>query len=391
MLRLRSVALAGILAACNSDPVSPPVFDPSSIASNTLAVAGQVTCVLQSSGLPYCFGSSYPDDSFVPGEGTLRFVQISGTWQHFCALTSEGDAYCWGVNLYGELGDSTRVRRDLPGGIGIHTASRVRTNVKFKAIATGAYTSCALDAGGAAWCWGRNSDGQLGSGVASENDVAVVPQRVSGSKRFTSIDGGHVYCATESGGSASCWGRVPGSFDPNHYQEPGDCTGRFYIWYVGNDCLTPTPLGGSHSFSSTTRGRCGVDLASKAWCWGDGFYGQLGDGRLGAYTVLPVAVVGDHSFSTVAAGTLHVCALDMSGAAWCWGLNNAGQLGIGTDSFDNPGGIVLVEPEPQAVLTDERFVELAAEEHTCGFTTDRRLFCWGLQALGNRPVRRHIP
>ena len=82
----------------------------------------------------------------------------------------------------------------------------------------------------------------------------------------------------------------------------------------------------------------------KAWCWGLGPYGQLGDGDTSDHaTGTPVAVVGGHTVSWLTAGDWHTCALDSAGKAWCWGYGDYGTLGddnIGDHETGTPVAVV---------------------------------------------------
>ncbi|MGH7594683.1 MAG: RCC1 domain-containing protein [Gemmatimonadales bacterium] len=121
--------------------------------------------------------------------------------------------------------------------------------------------------------------------------------------------------------------------------------------------------------------RCGLTTGGNAYCWGDGFYGTFGDGRTGVYSVTPVAVSGSLQFTQLTAGGAHVCGLDLTGMAYCWGNNFVGQLGIG--NFGAEGGHSLTA-QPMLVGTSERFTAItAAGAHTCALTSAGQVWCWG--------------
>ena len=136
---------------------------------------------------------------------------------------------------------------------------------------------------------------------------------------------------------------------------------------------------GATPFESLTLGRthaCGIDAAGAAFCWGGNVHGILGDGTL-EERLTPTAVAGDHEFTLLSAGVEHTCGIDADGAAWCWGANHVGQLGdgSGTDGEDRT--------TPTAVVGDLTFTTLAAgEEFTCGITTDDIAVCWGANTVG---------
>ena len=179
--------------------------------------------------------------------------------------------------------------RDTTGNISSPTTLTTSTTSPPKPIGpetiiAGYIHTCGLDVAGKAWCWGDGSSGQLG-------DV----------------------------------------FDFSH------------------DTGTPVAVVGGHTFVGLTAGSiyayhtCGLDDAGKAWCWGFGYYGQFGDGNSSDHTVrAPVAVVGGHTFTQLTAGTNHTCGLDGAGTAWCWGDGYYGQLGDGNSSAHATGTPVAV-------------------------------------------------
>jgi hypothetical protein len=117
-----------------------------------------------------------------------------------------------------------------------------------------------------------------------------------------------------------------------------------------------------------------VTTDRRAFCWGYGKDGQIGDGKeFIRYT--PRAVTGGHEFRQVAAGGRHACGLTTGDQAYCWGWNLDGQLGNGTASFR--------QPVPVAVVGELSFSRIAAGLlHTCAITTDSRAYCWGYNTLG---------
>jgi alpha-tubulin suppressor-like RCC1 family protein len=140
--------------------------------------------------------------------GDLKFSQIVAGVSHSCGLTTEGTAYCWGYNFWGQLGDGTLTDRSLP--------VPVSGSLKFAAISVGSEHTCAVAVGGSAYCWGSAFNGRLGvdpSAVGacpngqSTFPCSVQPIAVQGGLGFTSISANAATtCALTAAGAAYCWG-----------------------------------------------------------------------------------------------------------------------------------------------------------------------------------------
>lgn len=149
----------------------------------------------------------------------------------------------------------------------------------------------------------------------------------------------------------------------------------------------PAPVSGSPRASALGLGNwhsCWLDAAGAAWCAGSNERGQLGatssatcmDGNV-ACSAEPLAVEGGRRFTAIAGGHTHSCALDTTGAAWCWGQGGGGQLGDGQRSDS-------VVPVP--VSGGQAFVQLAVSLWSgvsCGITAAGEAWCWGLGFPGS--------
>lgn len=124
-------------------------------------------CALGAPGV-YCWGKNAFGQTGQPGaQGNVTRrparvdipspVQISAGLYHTCALSSDGRVYCWGWNTAGQLGRTTSQESDPQ-------PRAVETSVRFRSVSAGAFHTCAIGADQAAYCWGWNASGQLGTG-----------------------------------------------------------------------------------------------------------------------------------------------------------------------------------------------------------------------------------
>jgi cysteine-rich repeat protein len=141
-------------------------------------------------------------------------------------------------------------------------------------------------------------------------------------------------------------------------------------------------LGGAHT--------CAVDYFGDVRCWGDNAHGQLGYASLGVQNVganiTPIAFNRDVSIGApvnrIELGMDHTCAVTNVGEVYCWGRNDAGQLGYGhTDDLgDEPGEAPSdVGPVP---LGAAALSIAAGRDHTCALLVNGELRCWGGGARG---------
>jgi alpha-tubulin suppressor-like RCC1 family protein len=117
---------------------------------------------------------------------------------------------------------------------------------------------------------------------------------------------------------------------------------------------------------------CAVTTANKAYCWGDGRGGQLGNGKQ-YLSYWPRAVAGGLSFTRVTAGGAHSCGESTSKLAYCWGYNESYAVG-------SPGFFILT---PAAVDGGHTFAQVSAGgSHTCAKTGAAVAYCWGDNTYG---------
>lgn len=306
----------------------------------SIVAASGFTCAIAAGGLGYCWGDdsmmelgesqagkSSPIPVAIAGGRTL--TSISGSQMvHACALEAGGAAWCWGYNRFGMVGHG--ILRDEPEPVA------VAGGLSFAALHSSFFRSCGVDVVGSIHCWGRGGPAQIGDpnvvlDVCGGLDCALSPRSVDSPLRFTAVAVSQMHtCALGEDARPYCWGA-------NEAGQLG--VGGF------DETVAPSPVIIPAAIASVTIGRvhgCALAVDSRAYCWGDNTDGQLGNGTW-APTDVPVPVAGDHVFTQLSAGYDQTCGLTSSGAAYCWGNNATGQLGNGTTQSANIPTRVLAE------------------------------------------------
>ena len=277
------------------------------------------TCALDATGSAYCWGfglggqlgDGQRANSRVPVSvaGGLNFTTLDATAASgaTCGLTSTGDAWCWGINISGSLGNGTETD-------GAYIPGPVMSSLKFISISISDTNACALNTENDTLCWGSNWYGQLGVGSAgSEGGLtkSYTPTAVLGGLKFDQIvaDGFHS-CALQSDGAAFCWGLGSAL---------GTATTESYVSLPMQVIHTGSPwvsLGVGYGET------CALTVDGELYCWG-----PLTSLSPDAAAVTPVRINSNQAFVAFSVGGTHACAIDVDGFAYCWGNNNSGQVG----------------------------------------------------------------
>jgi len=303
------------------------------------------SCALSTAGQAFCWGSnergslglgaaSSPFPS--PVGGALRFQTLSVGGLHACGLTSDGTAYCWGFNRYGQLGTGTTT--DAPQPVAVAGGHR------FRSISAGYLHTCAVDTRDRPLCWGLNDFGQLGIGSLADRNVPTAVGNL-GAVRQVSAGGLHTCALSAAGSQLLCWG-----YNGFGQLGLGDTAHRSAPAAVAGVQLNQVSAGGMHS--------CGVAGDGRAFCWGYNRSGAIGDGGFSDRSV-PTPVADLPAARSVAAGLHHSCGIAADGRALCWGYNRFGQVGDGSlQNRSRPSGVLSVDsffasgPVPAGELRD---------------------------------------
>lgn len=353
-----TASMTGTCAAVAPPAASPPKGMGSSVSFTVTALAiGTCTVRLADrKGREASVPVTVVPSAVEPGAET-----VAAALYHSCALDAAGAAWCWGVNDQGRLGDGTTTARPTP--------VPVSGGIVFASITAGAFHTCGLDTAGHAWCWGGNGFGQVGDVTMRDErlePVAVGAPAGGSPLTFSLVTAGWNHtCGLGSDGVAWCWGS-------NTSGQLGNST--------STEARRPTAVAGGLVFrtlSAEALHTCGVTSDGRAFCWGNNDEGQLGTGTMTA-TALPTAVAGPSGYAAIAAGgtdgpNSHTCGATTSGATRCWGDNASGQLGDGTTT-DRLLPALAGGPALARLAGGFRF--------TCGLTSAGAAHCWGLNTRG---------
>jgi alpha-tubulin suppressor-like RCC1 family protein/uncharacterized RDD family membrane protein YckC len=306
------------------------------------------TCALTAGGTVECWGGAGTSGA----ENILRVsdaIELAAGGQHSCVITRGGGVKCWGYNSNGQLGDGTTDATH-------DTAVEVKGLPRGATALAGGYSHTCAVVGGEVWCWGDNSDGQLGDGTTTDSRR---PVKVPGLTGVTAVAAGNVHtCALTASGGVKCWGK-------NYLGQLGDGTTDERLAPVDVVGLT----GGVTAIAARRYHTCAVTNGGVK-CWGSNYQGELGDGGATLQSRSPVDVIGLTSgVAEVSTGWQHTCALTTDGGVWCWGDNRAGELGDETNT-DRLAPVAV--PSLSSGVTGIA----AGEDYTCAIV-DGGVRCWG--------------
>lgn len=302
---------------------TPPVRSPERIGFATgwsqISSSYSYNCGIESGKL-YCWGDNLYGQLGIGITGgqfstpqrigtSIGWQKVSTGQQHTCGIDS-GKLYCWGDNNGGYVGDGT--------GVGTVTSPiQIGVSSNWTHIGVNAYHTCGINSG-ELYCWGEDFDGQLGNGAGSSANV-LAPQKIDSATNWSEISE-HTYahsCGIK-GGELYCWGR--------------DFEGQ-----VGNgsasmaDVRTPEKIGLSTSWQKVFTGNkstCGID-AGALYCWGDSFSNGTAPTQVGSATNWEKGSYGTDSGCLISAGKL-----------FCFGTNTYGQSGFGIGNITTPEALV---------------------------------------------------
>ena len=255
-------------------------------------------------------------------------------------------------------------------------------------ITTSTTHSCALE-NGTAYCWGDNRHGELGDGkYSTETDwdddsrISPHPVKVVGEHKFSKIDiGGSNSCAIETSGELYCWGwNFYGALGVGRDDSDYAADGNTYVG--GGFKMSSTPMRvsipGTVQVTDISIGEyfaCAITSTGSVWCWGENEYGKLGDGtEEDSNSPVRVEIPSSLTAISISAGEHKACAVLSDKNAYCWGSYSSFEpYRYYLEEVDYRVNPELVEvPGGRGVSSIS-----AGGEHSCLTTIDGLVYCWG--------------
>lgn len=293
----------------------------------------------------------------------FNITSVATGREHGCAIAN-GAPYCWGNNTYGELGTTT-VAQGTQSQLPVRTNAAIGTTSGYAAtkISSGKNHNCAI-VNGRIFCWGANSNGQIGTNDTADKPVPITPSGFVGFKGATDVSAGLNHSCGIVNGNAYCWG-------DNTYGQlgTGDTTSSTTARQVNLPGLyfSAISAGADHT--------CAI-AESTVYCWGRNNSRQIGDNsttQRNNPTAIPIG--GGLAATHISVGNGFTCAI-ADGKAYCWGSNSAGQIGR-TTATTTQGTPYLLPVLAESVFTDIK----VGDNFACGVVAGYA-HCWGSNANG---------
>ena len=356
----------------------------------TVSTGRDHACAVRTNGGLYCWGS---DDFGQVGNGAVEssdvlspirvgadqvWTRVSSGYGSTLAVDSNGNLWGWGFNDVGQLGDGTTTNREQPTQIGSDDDDEWAEPIAARPYdweptwwsTTSSFFSCALKTDGSLWCAGDNSSGQFGDGSYDSSNVFV--RSGGNTNTYLSASIGESYmCGVQMDGSLWCWGSndyvTVAPYSPEDYFVDPEQVGALSNWVA-------VAVGPSGDLDVNpwyfNAGACAMNTSGALFCWGSNDIGQQGRG-------LWARDIGG-SWESATAGRGFSCGIRSgSGTAECWGTNSYGRMGTGEPAD-------AVDAEPRTIANDDvtGWSEIFGARYlSCGIASAGApigsAWCWG--------------
>ena len=313
----------------------------------------------------------------------FTYMKIAAGGAHTLAIGSNGILYSWGRNDHGQLGDDSTTDRYKPQPV-----NNPYTDKSFKAvqISAGAYDSAAIDDQGRVYTWGceHTSYSDYGT-VRSTPTLAKDPNGSSQGLHAVQVSVKWSFIlALDEDGNVYAWG-----YNTNGQLGNGTAAGEHNKDYANDPKPVQDPKDASKTFKATqisvgTRHALAIGKEDGSlYTWG-----RINDTNYARPTNDPANTGKTIKATQISAGTWHSLAIDQDGNAWGWGWNYYGQTGSGSTSDQQATPIKVTGPN-KAGQGFKAVCISASHNHSLAIGQDGNAYAWGkndYNQLGNTSI-----
>ena len=340
-----------------------------------ISVGDSISCGIASNNLAYCWSNNFTTVNPVSTTGVLSgktILSIAVGMDQACVIASDNLAYCWGSNTYGQLGNNSTVTSATP--VPVNTAG-ILSGKTFKSISAGYYATCAIASDNLAYCWGSNMFSQLGNNLTADSlvPVAVYTSGVLSGKTILSMSSrsSGATCVIASNSLAYCWGLGNSGQLGNNTASPSKVPVTVYnTGVLSSKTILSTSISNGHT--------CAIASDNQLYCWGWNASGQLGN-NLTVNSPIPVTVINTGALAgktilSVSNGADFTCAIASDNRVYCWGSNTMAQFGNNTRVSSS----VPVPIYDSGALSNKTINSISSgNNHACVIASDSQAYCWG--------------
>lgn len=283
-----------------------------------------------------------------------------------CVTTESGKLYCWGYNSSWGYGGWPKTFEGTVTPF-VFDGGGVFKDKKISDVFLNSDGGCAISSDSVIYCWGYTNSSQdtnkpieiNTSGLLKDKTITSVESRASTTCAVT--DDQKIYCWYNFSGNTVQSNEKIQSLTPIEIDTSGKLAGqKISKLSIGRDSV------------------CVLTQSSNVYCWGSGSSGELGDGKKSTskqlVQVTNSGVLKGVKIVSITSGESHSCVLSDAGKIYCWGDNYYGQLGDGTTNDSS----VPIAVKTEGVLSAKRFVSVISySDYTCAIDSDYQLYCWG--------------
>jgi alpha-tubulin suppressor-like RCC1 family protein len=330
----------------------------------SFATGNGSTCVLTDHATLYCWGyggqgqlgnglyqnGRKPSRVNFPGSQTGTLIELAGNGaSSYCALTSTSQIFCWGGNVYGQLGNAATHNSAVP--VMVHQSTAMSGH-QIADINGSEQTFCAVTTDGLGFCWGFGLADALGNGASknSSTPVAVVASGALKGHQLHRISAATDHsCGIDTTANVYCWGS--NRFGTDGLNLPNGAS-HTTSWRSTPQLVNALTGLGVKMISSSYTESCALTGAGRVYCWGAE---PLGDGQVSGYVLSPkrisLGALATAKIIDVSSGNYATCAIDNIGSLYCWGANTNGVVGDGTTGLVAAPTEIAASPSTIPVTT----------------------------------------